>query len=40
MDSDTVIVIIMAMVMVTLRHSPISTSASTYFARIGGIPPD
>src|SRR5688572_22553096 len=37
MDSDTVIVIIMAMVMVTLRQSPIRTSWSTYFARIGGI---
>ena len=36
MVSETAIVMIMAMVMVTLRHSPTSTSDRTYFTRIGG----
>ena len=35
MVSDTAIVMIIAMVMVTLRHSPTSTSDRTYFTRIG-----
>jgi hypothetical protein len=33
--SDSAIVMIMATVMVTLRHSPTNTSDRTYFARIG-----
>jgi hypothetical protein len=35
MVSETDIVMIMAIVMVTLRQSPVTTSDSTYFARIG-----
>ena len=35
MMSEIVIVIIMAIVIVTLRHSPVRTSDRTYFARIG-----
>src|SRR5258707_13338957 len=35
MVSDTVIVMIIAMVMVTLRQSPVRTSVRTYLTRIG-----
>jgi hypothetical protein len=35
MVSETAIVIIMATVIVTLRHSPVRTSDRTYFTRIG-----
>src|SRR5690349_7442326 len=35
MVSDTAIVMIIAMVMVTLRHSPVRTSDRTYCTRIG-----
>ncbi|GAB3970394.1 hypothetical protein GCM10027615_26710 [Plantactinospora veratri] len=35
MVSETAIVMIIAMVMVTLRHSPTNTSDRTYFKRIG-----
>src|SRR5689334_21616992 len=37
-DSETAIVMIMAMVMVTFRHRPTMTSARTYFARIETLP--
>src|SRR6516162_4323161 len=37
-ESDTAIVMIMAMVMVTFRHRPTMTSARTYFARIETFP--
>ncbi len=40
MVSETAIVMIMATVIVTLRHSPTSTSDRTYFMRIGGFLPD
>src|SRR5690606_8891741 len=40
MLSETAMVMIMAIVMVTLRHSPSTTSDRTYFARIGGFLPD
>src|SRR3989442_15154465 len=36
--SETAIVMIMAMVIVTFRHSPRKTSDRTYFARIGFLP--
>jgi hypothetical protein len=35
MVSETAIVMIMAMVIVTFRHRPTKTSVRTYFARIG-----
>ena len=35
MVSETAIVMIMAMVIVTLRHRPTRTSDRTYFRRIG-----
>ena len=40
MVNETAIVMIMAMVIVTLRHSPTRTSVRTYFSRIGGFLPE